>query len=628
MRDICIKIFSFFILIARLNGQDFINLHDTRDKINFIKTEFIAEKYFIFYQDSTFFDNRIQCKIFQPLSKKVELEFYLTPSLSTFQQGLITARFKDNLIVTAWIDFRNDAEGDIYAQLIDEKGILWDSAGIPICIEKGKQKNISICVNESGEIFFAWEDFRNDPDGDIYIQKVDFFGKTLWKANGIVVSNIKGKQENPQITHDADEGVYLAWQEKLNSIGQIYVQRIDASGNKKFGQFGIFISNPEEDCSKPRLIRLANNDLLIFYHANKGVEKIYYQQISKKGVRKFSHYGKVVQPTNVNQSLSSFVRLDKDYAIVYLNGTDTKSILLQVLKNGDEPRFKNPITIHSNCKIKQIPEIYLFENKFLIYWTCFHNSRDMVSLFIQEIDFKGNILKADGVNLLNTFFYPDTRICLRNGKIYHIFLSKVVDGRNGIFYISTDLENFGLIKVEEFSVNHYEGHIKLSWQLLNERPGTKLYLERRKDNSSWEIIYQYESRNRLAIHNMSFDTQILENEDLEFRIRTIDPEGRESVTESKQLSVNPLGEFYLFQNSPNPFKDSTIIVFKVPYRTAVKIKLYNARLEEIGVIFDKIVEAGLNEFVFRPEPHLEKGVYFYRIISKDFYDVKKMILNK
>jgi len=623
-----IKLICLFFLFTNLNAKDFLNIHSTRNKTNLIKTESLKGKYFIFYQDSTFFDKRYQTKIFNAASKSNELEFHLTPKLFTFQEELVTKRFKDNLIIAAWIDFRNDSEGDVYAQLIDENGILWDSGGIPICVEKKKQRNIKICINEAGEIFFAWEDFRSDLEGDIYVQKIDLFGRSFWKQNGIVVSNLKGKQENPEITHDAEGGIYVAWREKLSSVGQIYVQRIDSNGIKKFGQYGIFISNPEEDCTDPKLIRLSNNDILIFYQSKKNVEKIYYQQITKKGARKFLHFGKFVPPQNANQVLSSFVRIHNDYAIIYLNSKDNTSILFQILKNGEETKFKNPIKIHSNCKIKQLPEITLLEDKFLIYWTCFHTSNEMLSLFIQEIDFKGNILKSDGINLLDVLFHPDTKVCLKYDKGYHLFLTRLVNEQYGIFYFSNELDSFGLVKIDEFVINYYDGHVKLSWKLLNERPGTKLFLEKRKKQSLWEVIYSYESKNRLALHNMNFDTEALENEDLEFRIRIIDPDGIEHITESKKLFINEVGEFYLFQNSPNPFKDSTKIAFKVPIKTEVKIKLYNSRLEEVGDIFVGTVNAGLNEIIFRPSAELENGIYFYRIITKNFYDVKKMILNR
>lgn len=58
------------------------------------------------------------------------------------------------------------------------------------------------------------------------------------------------------------------------------------------------------------------------------------------------------------------------------------------------------------------------------------------------------------------------------------------------------------------------------------------------------------------------------------------------------------------------------------------IKLYNSRLEEIGVIFDEVRDAGLHEIEFIPLPDMESGIYFYRISASGFYDVKKMIYTK
>lgn len=128
---------------------------------------------------------------------------------------------------------------------------------------------------------------------------------------------------------------------------------------------------------------------------------------------------------------------------------------------------------------------------------------------------------------------------------------------------------------------------------------------------------------------MSFDDQILYSENLRYRISAMDPEGNEIFNEEIEVETDPIPVgFYLFQNSPNPFNQSTKIAFKVPIKTKVVIKLYNSRLEEIGTILNDTYEPGTHEFEFMPFQSMESGIYFYRIFASNFYDVKKMIYSK
>ena len=57
-------------------------------------------------------------------------------------------------------------------------------------------------------------------------------------------------------------------------------------------------------------------------------------------------------------------------------------------------------------------------------------------------------------------------------------------------------------------------------------------------------------------------------------------------------------EFYLGQNYPNPFKNKTTIKYCIPYKTKVRITIYNSEGNMIEKLVDEIKEAGTYEFEF------------------------------
>lgn len=86
-------------------------------------------------------------------------------------------------------------------------------------------------------------------------------------------------------------------------------------------------------------------------------------------------------------------------------------------------------------------------------------------------------------------------------------------------------------------------------------------------------------------------------------------------------------EFSLEQNYPNPFNPVTTIKYSIPNSGKVDLTLYNSIGEEIVKLVSEYQETG-NYIVQFNASYLASGVYFYRIISGDFVQTKKMMLLK
>lgn len=95
-------------------------------------------------------------------------------------------------------------------------------------------------------------------------------------------------------------------------------------------------------------------------------------------------------------------------------------------------------------------------------------------------------------------------------------------------------------------------------------------------------------------------------------------------------------EFVLKQNYPNPFNPSTTIRYSIsnnvetslatsPTEASVQLKVYDVLGREVATLVNKVQQAGNYEVKFDAS-RLSSGIYFYRIISGEFSDSKKMIL--
>lgn len=85
--------------------------------------------------------------------------------------------------------------------------------------------------------------------------------------------------------------------------------------------------------------------------------------------------------------------------------------------------------------------------------------------------------------------------------------------------------------------------------------------------------------------------------------------------------------FSLAQNYPNPFNPSTTIKFALPVSGLVTLKVYDITGRLVSEIINQNLQAGTHEVNFNAA-NLSSGAYFYKLETKGFSDIKKMMLVK
>jgi len=85
--------------------------------------------------------------------------------------------------------------------------------------------------------------------------------------------------------------------------------------------------------------------------------------------------------------------------------------------------------------------------------------------------------------------------------------------------------------------------------------------------------------------------------------------------------------FTLHQNYPNPFNPSTIIRYSTPNSEHVTITVYNTLGQKIETLVDKPMPIGHHQVNYNGH-NLPSGVYFYRIETGEYVQMRKMLLVK
>ncbi|MBL8007391.1 MAG: T9SS type A sorting domain-containing protein [Ignavibacteria bacterium] len=136
-----------------------------------------------------------------------------------------------------------------------------------------------------------------------------------------------------------------------------------------------------------------------------------------------------------------------------------------------------------------------------------------------------------------------------------------------------------------------------------------------KGNSGTPVLYSFTDRD-------------LKSGAYAYRLKQIDYNGNfEYYYLSGEVVINKPEKYKLSQNYPNPFNPVTNVEFGISKLGFVSLKVYDMLGKEAATLVNEILSPGKYTVKFNGN-NLASGVYFYRMESGDFKDIKRMVLVK
>jgi hypothetical protein len=156
--------------------------------------------------------------------------------------------------VVAWSDARlGILDLNIYAQRVDGSGAsLWLMDGEPLCTVLTMQILNDLALDADGSAIATWTDPRAGGI-DIYVQKVDGAGDPQWTADGVAVCLAVGDQGAPVVCSDGFGGAIVAWHDPRTGVFDIAAQRVNQWGTPQWAVDGIGLCIAAGDQTLPTI---------------------------------------------------------------------------------------------------------------------------------------------------------------------------------------------------------------------------------------------------------------------------------------------------------------------------------------------------------------------------------------
>jgi hypothetical protein len=200
-------------------------------------------------------------------------------------------------LVVAWQDLRPGATYDIYAQRLNSAGVVqWAATGAAVCTAADNQTLPVICADATGGTFIGWLDNRSLGQ-DVFAQHLLSTGLSDWLANGTPICNAAGSQSLPQLVPDGSGGGIFAWIDNRAAGDDLYAQRFNPSGSTLWTANGLALCTANGNQAGPKVTADGFGGAIVTWLDNRGATPadVYAQRVTQAGAIPWTANGVLIQ---------------------------------------------------------------------------------------------------------------------------------------------------------------------------------------------------------------------------------------------------------------------------------------------------------------------------------------------
>jgi hypothetical protein len=545
-----------------------------------------------------------------------------------------------NSAVIVWKDYSNNKNGNLFAQRVFNNGnLLWEKNGLQVSPDFPDIIDYSVCSDNDGTVYVSYI-AKADEFGSNYkliLQKININGQFEDNINGILVDNSVSRKSRCDVIADNEGGAFLFWLENQNNNFILFAQHIDSAGRQLWGKKALAMSNYNQTVISYSIQKTDFSSIYIAWQIQKSDKEIYHQLLSFSGKPLWGQGGKIATINKGNKTNPQVLTADSTIILSWTNEINkNKDIFIQKFNLKGNHRWKDDVAVVQLPR-DQFGQKLLGDGKggAIVAWIDKRIESVRPDIYAQRISSSGKqlwgslgIAIASHVNSEKS--YPSIVSDLRGGAIA---IFKEIRENKGEIY-AQKIFNTGTYVSQIIGPNAVlkGDSIIVSWYSANESLGTYYDIERTSQTESgsapWSIVGNIKPGALSSTKYYEFLDRPTEKGTHYYRIVQKDNHGNIQPSDVAKVEYfESKGKISLGQNFPDPFTDETAIIFYLSEPALIKFEFFNSHIELIKELDRQNYPKGENKIVFSGKG-LPVGVYFYRVQSDDFVEVRKMVLTR
>lgn len=528
----------------------------------------------------------------------------------------------DDGVIIVWEDNRTQSSGnrDVYAQRVNKFGVhQWgDSTGIPIGVKPAEdERYFDICTDGKGGAIILWDDGILPARTILKGQRVTKSGVKMWSDTGAVICADGNRQSQTKISYDNNGGCFFAYltSEVSSNDYEVKANRLDSNGNKLWGA-GTWVSQQDGNAGEIDACTTTDNGFFVVWNDPRNSKitwsDLYCQKLNSAGAVLWQTNGVVLCNSNYTQQYERCIPDNSGGAfIVWNDNRNSDSITTRVdifcqriNRNGAAVFGANGKALCTVPESQYRPDpVSDMKGGVIVNWNDFRNGPSSpfnIDIYAQRFDSLGNMKwAADGILLC------DAVLSQNNNR-------GVSDGNYGSI-ISWDDRRAGA-SIYDVYAQRIDSNGALLWGandvLVSNAAGNQYKPQIVKTNDGAIFCFE-DTRTGLSDYNL-------------YTMKILNGGGLVGVSTTGSELVN---SFSLKQNYPNPFNPVTTIKYELKNSAYIQLKVYDVLGSEVAVLINEKQNTGAYEIKF-DGASFSSGVYFYKLTSDNFSEVRSMILLK
>ena len=590
----------------------------------------------------------------------------------------------DHGAIVTWQDNRGVTGFDIYAQKVGNNGVLhWPVTGALVSGATLDQSAPKMVPDGYGGAIIAWQDSRSAADYDIYAQRMGNSGTALWTTNGEAICAVSGTQYIDDIVTDGNGGAIVIWSDARTGDFDVYVQRVNRNGLEQWDAGGtLAIGGTGEQLASGAVSDGSEGVIIASYGNQNGDSDIYVQRVGQLGGVYFVPSGTPVCDFPGEQSVCVLVEDGMGGAVVvWQDYRNTVQADLYTQRIGSVGYWGYPCPfIFEGVDVPNDQG-----GRLMLTWEASRLDRlDEAGIEYYSIWRKLGmpemqaLLDAGTKEISPDMIGPDFdgdafRFISLEGEMYGFeWIANQEAHRHGIYsfaaptlYDSTaadpGLHTF-MVSAHVFPTLFWDSPPFVGFSVDNLSPCVPLALagEQMFTPAGMDLTWDPNIEADLGGYNIyrdigssyqpgpgnliettcdenMFDGDWGWNVGFCYKVSAVDVNGNESdfavLCSGEVTGDDPMpvpDKTFLAQNFPNPFNPITTIGFGIKESGYISIRIYDAAGRLVTTLVDESRPAGSYAAEWNGKSadgsSVSSGVYFYRLITKEFKETKKMIL--
>ena len=552
--------------------------------------------------------------------------------LSFIQMHPVAIPYIFNSAIIAWKDYSNHFTSDLFLQRISGDNLLWDDSGIRITTSPEQIFEYSLSSDKAGNIFISYMTRNEYPSNDykILYQRVLSDGSLAYKNEPRLIEISARKKNNLKIIHDDNGGAFILWTEKINDKESLLIKKVDPSGKSVLSKKPIKISGSQQNTTSFCQSTIGNSLLYIAWETDD--KNVYHQLINNKGKAIWTVGGIKASLNKGKNKYPQIIMYDSLITLSWLNEFNKNHTLFiqkfklsgkEIWKEKGVPVIKNKNNITNYCIAPDDA------GGAFVAWMNDTTAQNKCNVHVQRISNSGRLL-WDSLGISSTL----SANCDKN------YLSVFADTNDQTTISYESLFKELIIEKIRATQGPDNDHLSLSSELKGKSVSLKmntniknekivLIIERlaHSDTSAnvWEYIGKVDTLPSNVGTEYEFGDDPAEFGTLYYRA-ILKSNSKELLSNISRIDfLEATSKIIVAQNNPNPFGDSTVINFYLPVSSKVAFEFFDEHAEKIGEHEEKEFPAGENSITFYAKG-LRPGIYFYKLFTKEFVEVKKMVI--